>query len=95
MVVTQDDLVERRRKYIQRQIELDKSAVNVAFAGRKPEGSGPRNRHGMPQLPTGQHGAHGREGRHGRGQHRPCVSCAPHVAPASSVPWSLRRSRDQ
>jgi len=53
--VTQDDLVERRRKYIQRQIALDKSAVNVAFAGRLPEGSGPRNRHGMPQLPVGQH----------------------------------------
>jgi len=55
VVVSQDDLVERRRKYIQRQIELDKSAVNVAFAGRKPEGSGARNRHGMPQLPVGQH----------------------------------------
>jgi DMSO/TMAO reductase YedYZ molybdopterin-dependent catalytic subunit len=53
--VSSDDLVERRRKYIQRQIALDKSAVNVAFAGRKPEGSGPRNRHGMPQLPVGQH----------------------------------------
>jgi DMSO/TMAO reductase YedYZ molybdopterin-dependent catalytic subunit len=53
--VSQDDLVERRRKYIQRQVELDKSAVNVAFAGRKPEGSGPRNRDGMPQLPVGQH----------------------------------------
>ena len=50
-----DDLVERRQKYIQRQIELDKSAVNVAFAGRKPEGSGPPNRHRMPQLPVGQH----------------------------------------
>jgi DMSO/TMAO reductase YedYZ molybdopterin-dependent catalytic subunit len=55
VVVSQDDLVERRRKYIARQIALDKSAVNVAFAGRKPEGSGPRNRHGMPQLPVGQH----------------------------------------
>ena len=53
--MSQDDLVERRRKYIQRQIELDKSAVNVSFAGRRPEGSGPRNRHGMPQLPVGQH----------------------------------------
>jgi DMSO/TMAO reductase YedYZ molybdopterin-dependent catalytic subunit len=50
-----DDLVERRRKYIQRQIALDKSAVNVAFAGRDPEGTGPSNRHGMPQLPVGQH----------------------------------------
>ena len=31
--MSNDDLVERRRKYIQRQIALDKSAVNVAFAG--------------------------------------------------------------
>jgi DMSO/TMAO reductase YedYZ molybdopterin-dependent catalytic subunit len=53
--VSQDDLVDRRRKYIQRQIELDKSAVNVAFAGRTPEGSGPPNRHRMPKLPVGQH----------------------------------------
>ena len=53
--MSQDDLVERRRNYIQRQIELDKSAVNVAFAGRSPEGSGPLNRHGMPRLPIGQH----------------------------------------
>jgi DMSO/TMAO reductase YedYZ molybdopterin-dependent catalytic subunit len=53
--VSTNDLVERRQKYIQRQMELDKSAVDVAFAGRRPEGSGPRNRHGMPQLPVGQH----------------------------------------
>ena len=53
--MSQDDLVERRRKYIQRQIELDRSAVDVAFSGRQPQGSGPRNRHGMPQLPVGQH----------------------------------------
>lgn len=53
--MSRDDLVERRRKYIQRQIELDKSAVNVAFAGRAPQGSGPPNRHGMPKLPIGQH----------------------------------------
>jgi DMSO/TMAO reductase YedYZ molybdopterin-dependent catalytic subunit len=53
--VSNDDLVARRQKYIQRQIELDKRAVNVDFAGRKPEGSGPKNRHGMPQLPAGQH----------------------------------------
>jgi DMSO/TMAO reductase YedYZ molybdopterin-dependent catalytic subunit len=49
------DLVERRQRYIQRQIALDKSAVNVQFAGRRPSGSGPTNRHGMPQLPVGQH----------------------------------------
>jgi len=53
--VSTDDLVERRQKFIQRQIALDKSAVDVAFAGLTPEGTGPRNRHGMPQLPVGQH----------------------------------------
>ena len=49
------DLVERRQRYIQRQIDIDKSAVNVEFAGKRPQGSGPANRHGMPQLPVGQH----------------------------------------
>src|SRR5262249_60986953 len=53
--VHRDDLVERRRKYIERQIRLDKSAVNVEFAGRAPQGSGPPNRHRMPKLPVGQH----------------------------------------
>jgi DMSO/TMAO reductase YedYZ molybdopterin-dependent catalytic subunit len=50
-----DDLVTRRQKYIQRQIQLETQAVNVRFAGRSPEGSGPNNRHGMPRLPVGQH----------------------------------------
>ncbi len=49
------DLVERRLRYIQRQIELDKPAVDVTFADLAPEGEGPPNRHGMPKLPTGQH----------------------------------------
>jgi len=49
------DLVERRLRYIQRQIALDTSAVNVKFAHTKPQGSGPANRHGMPKLPVGQH----------------------------------------
>jgi DMSO/TMAO reductase YedYZ molybdopterin-dependent catalytic subunit len=49
------DLLERRRKYIERQIALDKRAVNVKFRGQPPQGSGPANRHGMPQLPVGQH----------------------------------------
>ena len=40
---------------MQRQIEADASAVDVVCAGRTPEGTGPRNRHGMPQLPVGQH----------------------------------------
>src|ERR1700722_18895595 len=49
------DLVERRQKYIQRQIDLDKGTVNVKFRGRRPEGTGPANRDGMPRLPVGQH----------------------------------------
>lgn len=32
-----DDLVARRQKYIQRQIQLETQAVNVRFAGRLPE----------------------------------------------------------
>ena len=50
-----NDLVNRRLKYIQRQIALDKGDVNVKFRGMKPEGTGPLNRHGVPQLPVGQH----------------------------------------
>ena len=46
-------LVERRQRYIERQIALDKG-VNVEFRGMRPQGSGPLNRHGMPQLPPGQ-----------------------------------------
>lgn len=49
------DLVARRQKYILRQIELDKDAVNVKFRGQTPAGIGPANRHGMPKLPVGQH----------------------------------------
>lgn len=49
------DLVERRRRYIQRQIESATAAVNVRFRERPPEGTGPPNRHGMPRLPVGQH----------------------------------------
>jgi len=49
------DLVERRRRYIQRQIELNRGDVNVRFRGQPPQGSGPGNRHGMPRLPVGQH----------------------------------------
>jgi len=50
-----NNLVERRRRYIQRQIKIDKGAVNVKFAGMQPKGSGAPNRHGMPKLPVGQH----------------------------------------
>jgi len=50
-----NNLVERRCRYIQRQIKIDKGAVNVKFAGMQPKGSGAPNRHGMPKLPVGQH----------------------------------------
>ena len=49
------DLVERRLKYIQRQIDLGQRAVDVTFRGTPPKGQGPPNRHGMPKLPVGQH----------------------------------------
>jgi DMSO/TMAO reductase YedYZ molybdopterin-dependent catalytic subunit len=49
------DLVERRQRYIQRQLELDAGSVNVKFNGQAPQGAGGRNRHGMPKLPVGQH----------------------------------------
>ena len=50
-----DDLVQRRLRYIERQKQLHTDAVNVAFEGQAPAGSGPVNRHGMPKLPVGQH----------------------------------------
>lgn len=49
------DLVERRQRYIRRQLELDNGTVNVRFRGQPPQGTGPSNRHGMPKLPVGQH----------------------------------------
>jgi DMSO/TMAO reductase YedYZ molybdopterin-dependent catalytic subunit len=54
-VADHPDLVERRRRYLQRQIELNRGDVNVRFRGQPPEGRGPINRHGMPHLPVGQH----------------------------------------
>ena len=50
-----DRIVERRQRYIERQRELRPDTVNVRFQGAKPEGTGPRNRHGMPAVPVGQH----------------------------------------
>ena len=49
------DLVERRQRYIERQKQLDTSAVDVRFRGQPPSGAGPANRDGMPKLPIGQH----------------------------------------
>lgn len=55
MAGVSDDLVTRRRRYIDRQIALGGSDVNVELKGQPPQGRGPANRHGMPQLPIGQH----------------------------------------
>ena len=49
------DVVERRQRYIQRQIAMNRGDVDVKFRGQPPRGTGPANRHGMPVLPVGQH----------------------------------------
>ena len=53
--MSREDLVAKRLAYIARQKQLHADAVNVDVGGRAPEGSGPPNRDGMPQLPIGQH----------------------------------------
>jgi len=50
-----DSVVARRRRYIERMRRAKPETVDVCFAGREPLGTGPKNRHGMPQLPPGQH----------------------------------------
>jgi DMSO/TMAO reductase YedYZ molybdopterin-dependent catalytic subunit len=50
-----DDLVQRRLKYIERQKQLHKESVDVDPSTQPVMGSGPKNRHGMPLLPVGQH----------------------------------------
>lgn len=52
--MSKDDLVSKRIAYVERMKLLKPGTVDVRFEGRRPEGSGPVNRHGMPQLPTGQ-----------------------------------------
>ena len=47
-------IVERRLRYIERQRKLG-HGVNVRFEGMTPQGEGPANRHGMPQIPIDQH----------------------------------------
>ena len=47
-------LVERRLRYVERQRALQREAADKDAANRTPMGTGPRNRHGMPRLPTGQ-----------------------------------------
>ncbi len=48
-------IVERRQRYIRRQLAVGGDQVNVRFAGRQPQGDGPANRHGQPKRPIGQH----------------------------------------
>jgi DMSO/TMAO reductase YedYZ molybdopterin-dependent catalytic subunit len=54
MSAPKESLVERRMRYIERQKKLG-HGVDVQFEGMKPQGSGPKNRHGMPQVPVDQH----------------------------------------
>ena len=54
-MTNRDDLVARRMRYIERQRSLVKDAVNVDVHHRAPQGTGPKNRDGMPKLPVGQH----------------------------------------
>ena len=49
-----DHVVRARMRYIERMKALEPGTVDVRFQGKRPEGSGPPNRHGMPQLPVGQ-----------------------------------------
>ena len=53
--MTRDDLVSKRIAYIERQRKLHAETVNVDVSRGAPQGSGPANRDGMPQLPVGQH----------------------------------------
>lgn len=56
--MARDDLVAKRMAYIERAKRREPASVDVQINGRSgglaPRGSGPTNRHGMPQLPTGQ-----------------------------------------
>lgn len=54
MTADSSDLVARRERYIERMRVLRPHTVDVALPGQSPDGSGPTNRHGMPQLPVGQ-----------------------------------------
>jgi DMSO/TMAO reductase YedYZ molybdopterin-dependent catalytic subunit len=47
-------LVERRLRYVERQRALQRDAAARDAAVARPLGTGPPNRHGMPQLPVGQ-----------------------------------------
>src|SRR3982751_841302 len=49
------DMVAKRLRYIERARRHKTGTVDVRFAGMRPDGRGPTNRHGMPQLPIGQH----------------------------------------
>ncbi len=52
-----DSMVARRLRYIERQQKLG-HGVNVRFEGLRPQGSGPANRHGLPEIPIDQHVVH-------------------------------------
>lgn len=49
-----NSLVTKRLRYIERQRVWRAEHPGATFAGRQPAGAGPANRHGMPKLPIGQ-----------------------------------------
>lgn len=49
------DLVAKRLAYIERMQSRKPSTFDVQFEGQAPKGTGEVNRHGMPNLPVGQH----------------------------------------
>lgn len=52
--MSRTDLVAKRLAYIERQKQAHAETVNVDVNVARPQGSGPTNRHGMPQLPIDQ-----------------------------------------
>ncbi len=71
-------LVEKRQSFIRRMTQLRPETVDVRVAGKTPEGSGPPNRHGMPQVPPGQ--------RRVRNWPVLDLGCTPEISPAT---WEL------
>jgi len=54
MTEEHSDLVAKRQRFIERQIDAHPDVVDVDFEGQSPVGTGPSNRHGMPRLPVDQ-----------------------------------------
>ncbi len=47
-------IAQRREAFARKQAEAGKGVLPAYLEGAQPTGTGPTNRHGMPQLPPGQ-----------------------------------------